>query len=405
MNLIERFLHYVSFHTTSAPDMDCYPSTERQLILGEELVRELKDIGATDVRMDSCGYVYGTIPSNLPADAPTTPTIGFFAHMDTAPDYSGENVKPRTLLYEGGDIVLNEEKGMVMREADFPSLKNNIGKHLIVTDGTTLLGADDKAGIAEIMTMAADIIASDRPHGEIHVAFMPDEEVGNGTKYFNLNAARCDYAYTCDGGTLGELNYENFNAASGRVVVHGFSIHPGEAKGKMKNAARILMEFEMSLPETDRPEKTEGHEGFFHLHDMGGNVEEAWAGYIIREHDAERFAERKALFCEIGDRLNAIYGPGTVEVTVTDSYYNMRDIITPRMDIIDRARAAMQDAGITPMIVPIRGGTDGAQLSYKGLPCPNLCTGGENFHGPYEYIPIEDMEKCVEMLKNIAYRI
>jgi len=393
----ERFLRYVDFYTTSDEFSETCPSTSRQLVLGKALVEEMLELGIADAHMGENGYIYGTVPGD-----PSLPTIGLIAHMDTAPGFSGENIKARTVLYQGGDILLNEEKGIYMRSRDFESLTNNVGKHLIVTDGTTLLGADDKAGVAEILTAAKILLDSDEKHATIRIGFTPDEEIGRGADRFDVKGFGADYAYTVDGGALGELEYENFNAAGAVVVFNGVNIHPGSAKNKMVNSQLIAMEFNGLLPEHQRPESTEGYEGFFHLTDMQGDETKTTLRYIIRDHDMEKFAQKKALMETIAAFLNAKYGENTVELTVQDSYFNMREKIEPCMYIIDRAKAAMETVGITPKVVPIRGGTDGARLSFEGLPCPNLCTGGENFHGPFEYIPVEDMEKTVELLVQIA---
>lgn len=399
MNLLDRFLRYVSYHTTSDEDCSCSPSTDGQMVLAEQLLEELNELGASFPHVSKQGYVYAMIPANC--DEPR-PTIGFIAHMDTAPDCSGANVKPRIVEYTGGDIVLNEEKEIVLSPSEFPSLNKHVGKHLIVTDGTTLLGADDKAGVAEIMTLVEMLKQTDRPHGEIRIAFTPDEEIGRGADHFNVQPFGCDFAYTVDGGGLGELEYENFNAASGVVRVNGVSIHPGSAKDKMKNAATLAMEFQAALPQDQVPEKTEGYEGFFHLTNIHGGCERTELHYIIRDHDRTLFEQKKALFHETAAKLNELHGAGTFETETTDSYYNMKEQILPHMHIIERAEAAFQKVGVVPQTVPIRGGTDGARLSFMGLPCPNLCTGGENFHGRYEYIPVEDMETVTKILFEIA---
>ncbi len=393
----ERFLRYVGFYTTSDEYSETCPSTSRQLALGKTLVEEMLEMGITDAHMDENGYIYGTVPGD-----PSLPTIGLIAHMDTAPGFSGENIKARTVLYQGGDILLNEEKRIYMRCRDFESLAHNVNKHLIVTDGTTLLGADDKAGVAEILTAAQILLNSKEKHATIRIGFTPDEEIGRGADRFDVTGFGADYAYTVDGGGLGELEYENFNAAGAVVVFNGVNIHPGSAKNKMVNSQLLAMEFNALLPEHQRPESTEGYEGFFHLTDMQGDATKTTLRYIIRDHDLEKFTQKKALMETIAAFLNAKYGENTVKLTVQDSYFNMREKIEPCMYIVDRAKAAMEAVGITPKVVPIRGGTDGARLSFEGLPCPNLCTGGENFHGPFEYIPVEDMEKTVELLVQIA---
>lgn len=395
--VVERFLRYVSMDTQSDETSETCPSTPKQRLLGQALVEEMLAMGISDAHMDENGYVYGTIPGN-----PGLPTVGLIAHMDTAPDASGENVQAKIVPYTGEDICLNEEKGIYLSEKDYPGLKKHMGKHLIVTDGTTLLGADDKAGIAEIMTAAEMLMKLRIGRCTVKIAFTPDEEIGRGADLFNVEAFAADYAYTVDGGTIGELEYENFNAASARVVVHGRNIHPGSAKNQMVNSQLIAMELQSLLPAAQRPEHTEGYEGFFHLTDMSGCVEETTLRYIIRDHDMAAFQTKKKLLADIVTLMNQKYGDGTVELMIKDSYYNMLEKIQPCMYVVDRAREAMINAGIEPKVVPIRGGTDGARLSYMGLPCPNLCTGGDNYHSRFEYIPVEDMEKCTQMLIQIA---
>jgi len=391
--VVERFLRYVSFDTKSDEASETCPSTEKQKLLGAALVKEMLEMGIEDARMDENGYVYGTIPGD-----PKLPTIGLIAHMDTSPDASGENVQAKLVAYSGGDICLNEKEGIWLREKDFPSLKRHHGKHLIVTDGTTLLGADDKAGVAEIMTAAEFLLRTKMNHATLKIGFTPDEEIGRGADLFDVKRFGADYAYTVDGGGLGELEYENFNAASAAVTVNGTNIHPGSAKNKMKNAMTMAMEFHSLLPADQVPEKTEGYEGFFHLTSMDGCVEDATLRYIIRDHDMEKFEEKKRIFHEAGKTMREKYGEDTFITITQDSYFNMKEQILPHIEIVHRAEKVMKEKGITPVIVPIRGGTDGARLSYEGLPCPNLCTGGENFHGRFEYIPAEDMDKCVELL-------
>ncbi|MDY2719253.1 MAG: peptidase T [Candidatus Faecousia sp.] len=394
MNVTQRFLHYVSFDTQSDESSPSCPSTPKQRLLGQALVEEMQAMGIADARMDDNGYVYGSVPGT-----PGAPVIGLIAHMDTSPDCSGASVRPRVVEYQGGDVVLNEERQNVLRQADFPQLRRSVGKHLIVTDGTTLLGADDPAGIAEILTAVEELLSSGKSHAPVRIAFTPDEEIGRGADRFNLAGFGADYAYTADGGTLGEIEYENFNAASAKVVCHGRSIHPGSAKNKLINAQLLAMEFHAMLPVNERPEYTEGYEGFSMLTQMHGDVETAELHYIIRDHDREKFEQKKGRFSEIAAYLNRRWGDGAVELTVKDSYYNMKEKILPCMYVVERAKAAMAKAGMEPVAVPIRGGTDGAMLSFKGLPCPNLCTGGENYHGRFEYIPVEDMEACVRMLR------
>ena len=389
----ERFLRYVRFDTTSDEFSETCPSTSKQKVLGQALVEEMLSMGIADARMDENGYVYGTVPGD-----PNLPTIGLIAHMDTAPDASGANIRAKVIPYEGGDILLNGEKGIYLREADYESLKRNKGKHLIVTDGTTLLGADDKAGVAEILTAAQTLLIEGGVHATLKIGFTPDEEIGRGADRFDVAHFGADYAYTADGGTIGELEYENFNAASAKVTVHGLNIHPGSAKNKMVNSQYIAMEFQSLLPQAQKPEHTENYEGFIHLTDMKGEVEESVLRYIVRDHDKTLFEEKKQLMTATAEYLNRKYGDGTVELELKDSYYNMREKIEPHMEIVDRAKRAMAAVGMEPKTVPVRGGTDGARLSYQGLLCPNLCTGGENYHGRFEYIPVEDMEKCVAML-------
>ena len=389
----ERFLRYVRFDTTSDEFSETCPSTSKQKVLGQALVEEMLSMGIADARMDENGYVYGTVPGD-----PNLPTIGLIAHMDTAPDASGANIRAKVIPYEGGDILLNGEKGIYLREADYESLKRNKGKHLIVTDGTTLLGADDKAGVAEILTAAQTLLIEGGVHATLKIGFTPDEEIGRGADRFDVAHFGADYAYTADGGTIGELEYENFNAASAKVTVHGLNIHPGSAKNKMVNSQYIAMEFQSLLPQAQKPEHTENYEGFIHLTDMKGEVEESVLRYIVRDHDKTLFEEKKQLMTATAEYLNRKYGDGTVELELKDSYYNMREKIESHMEIVDRAKRAMAAVGMEPKTVPVRGGTDGARLSYEGLLCPNLCTGGENYHGRFEYIPVEDMEKCVAML-------
>ena len=398
MNVTERFLKLVSFDTTSDETSESCPSTPNQKVLGQEIVRQMLEMGIADAHMDEHGYVYGTVPATGKG-----PVIGLIAHMDTSPDASGAEIKARiTEPYAGGEVVLNEEKGIVLSPADYPSLNRNLGKRLIVTDGTTLLGADDKAGVAEILACAEYLLHCGKPHGAVRIGFTPDEEIGRGADLFDIPGFAADYAYTVDGGSLGELEYENFNGASAVVEIFGKSIHPGSARGKMVNAALLAMEFNGLLPAYQVPACTDGYEGFFHLISMEGEVEKATLVYIIRDHDADKFQARKDLMEATGRFFNEKYGAGTAKVTVKDSYRNMKEKILPHMYIVDNAKKAMEDCGVTAMEVPIRGGTDGARLSYEGLPCPNLCTGGENFHGRFEYIPVEDMEKVVEILNTIV---
>lgn len=398
--VLERFLRYVRIDTQSDDTTKTSPSTEGQHDLAALLFDELTALGAENVRYDRehC-YVYAKIPAT---DDSIRGTAGFIAHMDTSPEVSGRDVKPKIVEYKGGDIPLGE--GYTLSPDSFPELSDYMGKTLVTTDGTTLLGADDKAGIAEIMAMA-EILLSDKsiPHGEIAIAFTPDEEIGEGPDHFDVEGFGADYAYTVDGGGLGEIEYENFNAASGAVTVKGKSVHPGEAKGKMVNASLVAMEFESLLPRLEKPEYTEGYEGFYHLTEMKGEIESAELFYIIRDHDRAKFEEKKANFLSVADALNEKYGEGTVIAEVKDSYYNMREKIEGGyIFLIDRAKECMKALGVTPVVRPIRGGTDGARLSFMGLPCPNLFTGGHNFHGRYEFVCVESMETAVSLLIKLA---
>ncbi len=399
--VVERFLRYAAMDTQSEDEREAIPSTEKQRLFAELLAGELRDMGALDVTVSSQSYVYATIGATAKE---AVLALGFIAHMDTSPAASGKNVKARLVTgYDGGDICLNEEQQIFLSPKDFPSLARYGGQDLIVTDGTTLLGADDKAGVAEIMTMAEYFLTHPEiAHGKICIGFTPDEEVGRGADGFDVEFFGADVAYTVDGGALGELEYENFNAASGKVVIHGRGVHPGSAKNVMKNASLIAMEFHQMLPVAQNPMYTEGYEGFFHLADIRGDVVEARMDYIIRDHDRQRFEEKKALFARTAAFLNEKYGKDTVEITVKDSYYNMEEKIRPHSYLIDIARTSMEKVGIRPDVVPIRGGTDGARLSYMGLPCPNLCTGGENYHGVHEYICVQSMEKVVELLTGLV---
>lgn len=399
--VVERFFEYVKFDTISDPKSETCPSSPNQKDLGRYLVEEMKAMGISNVDMDKDGYVYGEIPATTDKKVPT---IGFIAHMDTSPDFTATNVKP--LIHEnfnGESVVLNEKENIVLSVKDFPELAHYKGQTLITTDGTTLLGADNKAGIAEILTMAEYFIANPEiPHGTIKIGFTPDEEIGRGADLFNVEGFAADYAYTVDGGEIGELEYENFNAASANITVTGRNIHPGSAKDKMINSLLIAMEFNNMLPSNQTPGNTEHYEGFNHLNDMTGNVESTSMLYIIRDHDREKFEAKKALMKDAEAYLNAKYGQGTVKVDVKDSYFNMKEKVEPVIEIVHQAKAAMEEVGVVPMIVPIRGGTDGARLSYMGLPCPNLFTGGHNFHGRFEYIVKESMEKAVEVVVAIV---
>lgn len=399
MRAYERFLRYVAYPTMSSEETGTHPSTEKQLVLARELVRELKEMGLVNVELDEWGYVYAELPKNTDAECNN---IGFIAHMDTSNEASDENIKARLVKYEGGDILLNPEKDIWLKVSDYPYVEEHKGETLIVTDGTTLLGADDKAGISEIMSALEILINENIPHGKISVAFTPDEEIGEGADNFRVARFGAEYAYTVDGGTLGELEYENFNAASAKVEVRGVSIHPGSAKDRMKNAARIAAEFDSRLPKDEIPEKTEGYEGFHHLLSMKGGIEEASLVYIIRDHDRVKFEEKKKGFENLAAEMNAEYGEGTLNLTLSDSYFNMREKIEDNLFVVDRAKEAMLSLGIEPIVTPIRGGTDGARLSFMGLPCPNLCTGGANFHSRFEYASVESMDKITELLVKIA---
>ena len=402
MRAYERLIKYAGYDTTSdesASESTC-PSTDKQKILGMALVEEMKGLGMEDVHMDEFGYVYGVVPATVNKDLPV---IGLVAHMDTSPSMSGTNVKPRIVSdYDGGDIVLNAEQNIVMRPKQFLHLKNYIGQDLVVTDGTTLLGADDKAGIAEILTAVEELKKRSIPHGKIPVAFTPDEEIGRGADHFDVKKFGAEFAYTVDGGRIGEIEYENFNAAAGMVHINGVNIHPGDSKNRMNNALLIAIEFNSMLPPHEIPACTEGYEGFFHLHGMSGDEEHTLMHYLIRDHDREKFEARKARFEKIAAYLNEKYGPNTVAPEVKDSYYNMKEKIEPHMFLIEKAQRAMEAAGVTPEVVAIRGGTDGARLSFMGLPCPNLSTGGHNYHGRFEYIPVQSMDRMVDVLLNIV---
>ena len=402
--VLQRFLEYVKVDTESVPDKDMVPSSEKQKNLGKLLKTQMEEMGLSNVRMCEHGYVYGEIPSTMKRRC-AVPVLGFIAHMDTSPAISGALVNPQIVRqYSGEDIRLDLEGLYWLRKKDFPSLNRYIGQDLVVTDGHTLLGADDKAGIAEIMTMASYLMQHPEiEHGTIKIGFTPDEEVGRGADFFDVAGFGADFAYTVDGGELGEIEYENFNAAAAHVQIHGKSIHPGSAKGQMKNAILMGMEFHQMLPVFEDPAYTEGYEGFYHLHCMQGDVETARLDYIIRDHIMETFLQKKERMEKIGAYLNEKYGDGSFEVKITDSYYNMKEKIEPHMHLIEHAVQAFEKANVEPKIVPIRGGTDGARLSFRGLPCPNLCTGGHNYHGRYEYIPVQSMEKCVEILLRIIF--
>lgn len=399
MKAYERFLKYVAVHTTSDEESKTSPSSMRQFDLANMLVDELRALGVNDAYVDDFCYVYGHIsPSEGLENAKR---IGFIAHMDTAPDYCGENVKPQIIPnYDGGDVVLGTS-GRSLKVIDFPHLPSLKGRTLITTDGTTLLGADDKAGVAEIMTMVEKLMTENIPHGPVCICFTPDEEIGRGTEHFDLNAFNADFAYTLDGGEAGEIVYENFNAGAADIEINGFNIHPGEAKNTMINALLVATEFNSMLPSGENPRETEGYEGFYHLIHMGGTVEKAKIGYIIRDHSAEIFNARKRTMEHITKLLNEKYGEGTVSLKLSDQYKNMEEMVRPHMHLIDNAKAAMTELGITPFTEPIRGGTDGATLSYMGLPCPNLGTGGYAFHGPFEHITVEGMDNALAIVMEI----
>ena len=400
-NLLNRFLRYVQIDTQSDPESKTSPSTVKQFDLAKLLVEELRELGLSDVKLDEHCYVYATLPGNVDRQVPV---IGFIAHLDTTPDFTGHNVKPLVHEnYDGGDLVLNKDLNIILSPKEFPELTNYKGQTLITSDGTTLLGEDDKAGIAEIMAALEYLINNPQiKHGKIRVAFTPDEEIGRGTEHFDVQGFGADFAYTVDGGPIGELEFENFNAAEAKVFVHGKNVHPGTAKNKMINSIRVAMEFDSLLPQHERPEHTEGYEGFYHLMSFKGDVEQSQLHYIIRDHDRQKFEARKQLFKHIAEFLNKKYNRELVELSLRDQYYNMREKIEPVMYIVDLAKRAMQEVGVEPKIKPIRGGTDGAMLSFKGLPTPNIFTGGHNFHGRYEYIPLQSMQKAVEVIVKIA---
>lgn len=400
-NVVDRFLKYVKIDTRSDSESNLHPSTSCQFDLAKVLVEDLKKLGLEDVTLDENAYVMGTLPSNINEKVPT---IGFIAHMDTSPDMTGENVNPQIVSnYNGGDIVLDEEKQIILSPKDFPELKNYIGQTLITTDGNTLLGADDKAGIAEILAAIEHLIKHPEIlHGEIKIGFTPDEEIGKGADLFDVEKFAADFAYTVDGGEIGELEYENFNAAGARIKIQGRNVHPGTAKNKMINSIEIAMEINSLLPENQKPQYTENYEGFFHLTDLKGSVDETDMYYIIRDHDKEQFEEKKRLLSEIVHFLSIKHGNHLIQLEIRDQYYNMKEKIEPVIDIVHLAKEAMESVNVKPKIKAIRGGTDGARLSFEGLPCPNIFTGGHNFHGRFEYIPVESMKKAVEVIVKIA---
>ena len=399
MEIFERFLNYTKFDTQSQEDSDQVPSTEKQLVFANYLKKELESEGLSEVEMDDKGYIYATLKANVKGDIPT---IGFISHYDTSPDCSGANIQARIVNnYDGGDILLSE--GIVSSPKKFPELLKHVGENLIVTDGHTLLGADDKAGIAEIIQAMCWL--KEHPevkHGKIRIAFNPDEEIGMGAHHFDVEKFGCDWAYTMDGGDVGELEFENFNAASAKIFIKGVSVHPGYAKNKMVNASVLATEFAQLLPADERPETTEGYQGFYHLLGIESHVEQAKLSYIIRDHDRERFEERKRFVLKCAEQMNETYGEGTVTAEVKDQYYNMKEKIDPQMHVIDLVLHAMQDCGVAPKVKPIRGGTDGAQLSFKGLPCPNIFAGGVNFHGPYEFVSIQSMKQAMQVIIRIC---
>lgn len=401
MTVIDRFLKYVTFDTQSDESTGVTPSTAKQMVFAQYLKTELEELGLEDISLDENGYLFATLPANVEREIPT---IGFIAHMDTSPDMSGENVSPRIVeKYEGGDIVLSEADHIILSPSQFPELKDHVGEDLIVTDGHTLLGADDKAGIAEIVAAVAYLKAHPEiEHGKIRIGFNPDEEIGLGAHKFDVEKFGCKWAYTMDGGEVGELEFENFNAAAAKVHVKGRNVHPGYAKNKMINSMLVANEFVAMLPADETPATTGGYEGFFHLVGMEGEVENSTLSYIIRDHDREKFEARKSFIKVCADRLNEKYGADTVTVELKDQYYNMRQQVEPLMHIIDIAFAAMKEAGVEPKVKAIRGGTDGAQLSFKGLPCPNIFAGGLNFHGRYEFVPVQSIEKAMNVIVKIA---
>lgn len=401
MNITERFLKYVSFTTTSDENTNMTPSTPGQMVLANYLVDELKNIGLQDAELDNNGYVMATLPANTDK---VIPTIGFISHMDTSPDMSGRNVKARVVSnYNGKDILLNEEKAIVFETAKYPEIVQYKGQDIIVTDGTTLLGADDKAGIAEIVTAMEYLLAHPEiKHGKIRVGFTPDEEIGQGADHFDASRFGAEWAYTLDGGEIGELEYENFNAAGAKVHFNGLNVHPGYAYHKMINSMRIAQQFAGMLPRAETPEHTQDYEGFYHLTNMEGTVEKSTLNYIIRDHDRDRFERRKKEITHLVNKINAEYGEGTASIDIKDQYYNMREMVEPVMHIVDLAFEAMEAVGVKPNVKPIRGGTDGSRLSYMGLPCPNIFAGGHNFHGRFEYVPVQSMEKAMMVVVKIA---
>ena len=398
MKITNRFLKYVSYPTMSDETSETVPSSAKQLVLSREIANELIELGLEDVELDDKGYLYATLPANVEN---STITLGLVAHVDTSDACADYPIKTKIVKYEGNDICLNEEKGIYLTKEEYPCLEKYLGDDLIVTDGTTLLGADDKAGVAAIVSAIENVIKSGVPHGKIRICFTPDEEIGRGADHFDVEKFAADYGYTVDGGALGEIEYENFNAASAVVKFNGVSIHPGSAKDKMKNASLMAMDFNALLPVDEIPSKTEGYEGFFHLIEMSGECESATLVYIIRDHDIDKFNTKKALLLECANKINEKYGDSSCIATVKDSYFNMKEIIDNHMYTIDRAKEAMEQVGVKPIIMPIRGGTDGARLSFMGLPCPNICTGGENFHSRFEFLSVQSLHKVVDIVERI----
>jgi tripeptide aminopeptidase len=397
--LVERFIRYVKINSQSDENSDTCPSTPGQSVFGQTLLAEMKEIGLQDVIIDDNGYIMATLPANT---AKNIPVIGFVAHLDTSPDFTAKNVNPQLIEYKGGDVLLDKEKTIILSPNDFPILNNFIGQTLITTDGTTLLGADDKAGVAEIMTAMEFLFQNPEiEHGTVRICFTPDEEIGRGADLFDVKRFNAQFAYTIDGGDLGEIEYENFNAARAKITVRGLNVHPGSAKNKMKNSMRIAMEFNEMLPAVETPEHTEGYEGFYHLTDISGTVENTTLSYIIRDHDFTLFKQKKEFLLKIADLLNYKYGADTVFVEINDQYYNMKEQIEPVYQIVELACKAIAETGVEPKVIPIRGGTDGARLSFMGLPCPNLFAGGINFHSRYEFVPVESMKKAVEVIVKI----
>lgn len=398
MKLQERFLKYVTFNTESDENTRQTPSTPGQRVFAEELLKELKQIGLQDITLDDNSYLMATLPATT---SKHIPTIGFIAHLDTSPDFSGKNVNPKVVTFNGDDIVLSEEEEIKLSPLMFPEINDYIGQEIIVTDGTTLLGADDKAGVAAIMGAIQHLARHPEiEHGKIRICFTPDEEIGEGADHFDVKAFGCDWAYTIDGGQIGELEYENFNAAVAKITFKGLNVHPGYAKNKMINASHLAMKFDSWIPANERPEHTVGYEGFYHLTSMSGTVEEAHLSYIIRDHDRKKFDSRKALMRMFVDQMNVLY-PGSTTLEIRDQYYNMREIVEPKKFIIDLAFRAMEEVGVTPLVKPIRGGTDGSRLSFMGLPCPNIFAGGHNFHGRYEFLPVNSLQKSMETIIKI----